>query len=164
MSLASDDRHAAVASVDAKNGNRDIWVLDTTTSRQSRTSFDAGLDDSPTWYPDRQHILFVGQRRGFWAIFQKAIGAATNEEAISLTKAASAAAFASAIFRQTARSSFSNGRRQTNPARQTSGSYGRERRLQHHTCRQTLSRARRHFRPTENGLLIKATILVSRHK
>ena len=82
MSLASDDRHAAVASVDPKNGNRDIWVLDTATSTQSRTSFDAGVDDSPTWFPDRQHILFVGQRRGFWAIFQKAIAAATNEEAI----------------------------------------------------------------------------------
>ena len=39
-------------------------------------------DDSPTWFPDRQHILFVGQRRGFWAIFQKAIAAATKEEAI----------------------------------------------------------------------------------
>ena len=82
VSLASDDRHAAVASVDPKNGNRDIWVLDTARSTQSRTSFDAGLDDSPTWFPDRQHILFVGQRRGFWAIFQKAIAAATNEEAI----------------------------------------------------------------------------------
>ncbi len=82
MSLASDDRHTAVARVDLQTGNRDIWVLDTATSTQSRTSFDAGSDDSPMWFPDRQHILFVGQRGGFWAIFRKAIAEATSEEAI----------------------------------------------------------------------------------
>ena len=80
MSLASDDRHAAVATVDLQTGNRDIWVLDTVTSTQSRASFDAGEDDSPIWFPDRQHILFVGRRGGAWAIVRKAITEARNEE------------------------------------------------------------------------------------
>ena len=34
------------------------------------------------WFPDRQHILFIGRRRGAWAILRRAIGEVTNEETV----------------------------------------------------------------------------------
>ena len=80
--LAPDDQRVAVATHDTQTGNRDVSVLDTTTSTQTRTTFDPGEDDSPVWYRDRQQLLFVGRRGGSWALLRKTIGEATKEEVL----------------------------------------------------------------------------------
>jgi eukaryotic-like serine/threonine-protein kinase len=82
MSLAADDRHVAVARIEPKNGNRDIFVIDAATNAENRISFDTSEDDSPTWAPDGRQVLFVGQRADAWAVISKATVAATKEQVL----------------------------------------------------------------------------------
>jgi Tol biopolymer transport system component/tRNA A-37 threonylcarbamoyl transferase component Bud32 len=82
MALAPDDTRAAVARIDPQTGNRDIWVVDSTTNAESRVSFDAGEDDAPVWAVGGQQVLFVGQRPDSWSIISKATVAATKEQVL----------------------------------------------------------------------------------
>ena len=40
----------------------DLWVVDTTTQRLQRLTFEPGNDDSPQWAPDSRHVYFVAKR------------------------------------------------------------------------------------------------------
>jgi Tol biopolymer transport system component len=82
MSLAADDRRVAIARIDAKTGDRDIWIIDSASGAESRVSFAAGEDDAPAWGVGGQKVLFVGQRDDSWSIVSQATLAATKEQVL----------------------------------------------------------------------------------
>ena len=49
----------------------DIWILDTTTGRTSRATFDAGLELAAAWSADGKQLAFNSNRHGVLDIFMK---------------------------------------------------------------------------------------------
>jgi eukaryotic-like serine/threonine-protein kinase len=49
----------------------DIWILDTTTGRTSRSTFDAGAELSAAWSADGRQLVFNSNRHGVFDIFLK---------------------------------------------------------------------------------------------
>ena len=47
-----------VAYVDAKNGQRDIWIYSRSQKQASRVTDDAASDSNPIWHPDGKRIIY----------------------------------------------------------------------------------------------------------
>ncbi len=45
-----------------RNGNKDIWIIDTQTNETRQLTFDPGRDDEPVWDPLRGRIVFTSDR------------------------------------------------------------------------------------------------------
>jgi Tol biopolymer transport system component len=76
FSISPDGRSVAAS----REG--DIWVFDQRRGTSSRFTFDPSADTFPIWSPDASRIVFLSNRNGRTAVYQKAANAATNEELI----------------------------------------------------------------------------------
>ncbi len=56
------------------NGNRDVWLLETTRGVLSRFTFNAAVDAYPVWTPDGSQIAFASSRKGSLDLYQKPAG------------------------------------------------------------------------------------------
>ena len=62
-----DGRHLAFWS--DRDGNWDIYVMDSDGSKQRRLTDHSANDHSPSWSPDGRHLAFVSDRAGSWGIY-----------------------------------------------------------------------------------------------
>jgi Tol biopolymer transport system component len=73
--LSPDGRRVAVdRTVD---NNVDVWLSDAV--RQTRFTFDAGVDNLPIWSPDGSRIVFRSTRKNAYDLYQKPSSGAGNE-------------------------------------------------------------------------------------
>ena len=72
IDLSPDGTRAAVQRSDIQTGNSDIWLIDLTRSLISRFTFDAGVDDDPTWSPDGKYVYFSNTASGRYVVQRKA--------------------------------------------------------------------------------------------
>ena len=75
ISLSADSQRGAV--VRTVQSNADIWLIDS--SRTSRFTFDASLDQFPIWSPDGRRIAFRSNRTGAYNLDVKPAGGASAE-------------------------------------------------------------------------------------
>ncbi len=52
-----------------KDGNWDIWVVNTDGTGSTRLTQDLGIDAMPVWLPDGSGIVYRSTRDGAWAIW-----------------------------------------------------------------------------------------------
>ena len=83
--LAPDGQRVAVQR--AVQGNRDVWLIDTSRGRQDRFTFDTSNDGLPLWSPDGRHVVFTALRHSAYDLFQKAANRAGDERPVLLTEA-----------------------------------------------------------------------------
>lgn len=70
----------AVARVDPRTSNYDLWLLDVAHGTDSRFTFNPGNSWSPVWSPDGSRILFAASHGLKWGIYQKPTTGAGKEE------------------------------------------------------------------------------------
>ena len=58
----------------------DIWILDASTGRASRFTFDPAADFDPVWSPNGDRIVFSSNRRGPLDLYLKRVGGDAREE------------------------------------------------------------------------------------
>jgi len=80
LSVSPDGKRVAVERNDPATQNRDIWILDVAGGAATRFTSDPGWEAFPTWSPDGSRIIFTSNRSGVYELYQKAVGAAGNEE------------------------------------------------------------------------------------
>ena len=91
--LSPDGKRAAVVIPDPESGNRDIWIVDSTTGTQTRFSFDPANDWIPVWSPEGNSIVFASDRNEKSTIYRKAIAGNEQEEELVRTPAELGGAF-----------------------------------------------------------------------
>jgi len=65
----------ALAFVSTRDGNPEIYVMDSSGGNQQRLTFNPTGDWRPAWLPDSKHLLFVSDRDGNNDIYQLAVPA-----------------------------------------------------------------------------------------
>ena len=58
----------------------DIWIVDASTGRASRFTFDPGADFDPVWAPSGDRIVFSSNRRGPLDLYEKRVSGDASEE------------------------------------------------------------------------------------
>ena len=58
-----------IAFVSNRDGNNEIYVMDTQGGNLKNLSRNAAYDGAPAWSPDGQHIAFISNRDGDWAFY-----------------------------------------------------------------------------------------------
>jgi serine/threonine protein kinase/WD40 repeat protein len=79
--LSPDETRIAMDTPDAQ-GNRDIWIVDTTRGTPSRLTFKPLLDSQPTWSPDGKSIAWSCSTAGSLGICRKSVNGATEETSL----------------------------------------------------------------------------------
>lgn len=64
----SPDR-GSVAFVRDVAGNRDVYVVDLSTARERRLTYDAGRDDLPKFSPDGNYVSYSARRDRLWQVY-----------------------------------------------------------------------------------------------
>ena len=82
--LSPDGKRVAVDGVDPQ-GNRDLWLIDLTTGKPTRFTFDPAQDLFAVWSPDGSRIVFSSDQEGPRHIYQKAATGAGQEELLLKT-------------------------------------------------------------------------------
>ncbi len=71
------------AAVSVNEGsNRDIWLFDIARGLRTRFTFDPAEENSVTWSPDGEDLLFASNRKGSYDIFRKAANGSGSEVAL----------------------------------------------------------------------------------
>ena len=77
--LSPDENQVLMELMDP-NGNGDIYMLDLARGARTRLTIDPGNDRYPIWSPDGTRIIWVSNRGGSWALYQKSASGAGPEE------------------------------------------------------------------------------------
>jgi dipeptidyl aminopeptidase/acylaminoacyl peptidase len=81
MKVSPDGSRAVVAQNDPRQpGNSDLWVVDLTSGRSTRFTFDPAFDGQPVWSPDGRYIAWQSQRGGAMDIYRKAADGSGADE------------------------------------------------------------------------------------
>ena len=88
--LSPDDRQVALdRSID---GNRDVWLIETTRGVATRLTFDPANDSGPIWSPDGARIVFrSGRKAGVQDLYQKLASGAGSDELLFASPVSKAA-------------------------------------------------------------------------
>jgi eukaryotic-like serine/threonine-protein kinase len=79
--LSPDEKRVAVARIDPKTRNGDIYVTDLARGgATSRLTFDAADDRSPVWSPDGSHVVWSSHRGGKYQLYQKLASGTGQDE------------------------------------------------------------------------------------
>jgi Tol biopolymer transport system component len=78
--LSSDGLHVAVDRT--VQGNRDVWLMDPSSGRLTRFTFDPNIDGFPVWSPDGREVAFESARKGSYDIYVKPSSGVASERAI----------------------------------------------------------------------------------
>lgn len=78
--LSRDGRKVAVDIDDPQSSNTDVWVIETGHASRSRLTFDPGQDEAPLWSEDGKRILWLSDRGGKNAFYEKTSDGASNQE------------------------------------------------------------------------------------
>jgi Tol biopolymer transport system component len=80
MTLSPDAKRLAVERTDPVSQNRDIWVIDVATGKETQFTSDPAWDAFPLWSPDGSRIVFTSNRSGVFDLYQKRLQGAGSEE------------------------------------------------------------------------------------
>ena len=80
MMLSPDAKRVAVERTDPVNQNRDIWVIDVATGKETQFTSDPAWDAFPLWSPDGSRIVFTSNRSGVFDLYEKRLNGAGAEE------------------------------------------------------------------------------------
>ncbi len=78
--VLSPDETLIAAGIPDAQGNRDIWIVDTTRGTPTRFNFNPLLDSQPTWSPDGKSIAWSCSTAGSLGICRKSVSGAGQEE------------------------------------------------------------------------------------
>jgi Tol biopolymer transport system component len=82
VALARDGKRALVSLIDSQNGS-DLWLLDLgRDGLATRFTFDPANQNAPLWSPDGSRLVFSSNRKGSFALYQKASSGAGSEEVL----------------------------------------------------------------------------------
>jgi Tol biopolymer transport system component len=79
VSLAPDERRAAVTIEVGTPPSRDIWIVDLQTGRRDRLTVDPSGDDLPVWSPDGAVVYYSSSRTGAANLFRKPLDTSPEE-------------------------------------------------------------------------------------
>lgn len=74
LRISPDGQKLALNITNAKDGTRDIWVIDLIRGTSSRITFQTGMNNGPVWSPDGRTIVYAYDRDGPPHLFKKALG------------------------------------------------------------------------------------------
>jgi len=77
-SISPDGRFVALQGF--KDGNFDVWLVETARDSVTRFTSDPADDAQPTWSPDSSSIVFASSRKGQFNLYQKSINGALGSE------------------------------------------------------------------------------------
>ena len=81
--LAPDGQWVAAGRV--VEGNVDVWLINVGRAVPSRFTFDAAVDNAPTWSPDGSQVVFRSSRKGVHDLFEKAVSGTSDEQPLLMT-------------------------------------------------------------------------------
>lgn len=80
LTLSPDGKRIAFERTDPQTMNRDIWLLDVSSGKETRLTSDPAWEAFPLWSPDGSRIVFTSNRGGAFDLYQTAsTGTATEE-------------------------------------------------------------------------------------
>jgi Tol biopolymer transport system component len=80
LTLSSDGKRIAFERTDPQTMNRDIWLLDIASGKETRFTSDPGWEAFPLWSPDGRRIIFTSNRSGAFDLYQKSSTGTAAEE------------------------------------------------------------------------------------
>ena len=82
-SLSPNGRHIAV--MRTVDGNRDVWLLETTRGVLSRFTSENAANSGPRWSPNGQQVVFNSNRSGVFDLYVKSMASAEGDELLLAT-------------------------------------------------------------------------------
>lgn len=80
LTLSPDGKRVAFERTDPQTQNRDIWLLDVASGKETRFTSDPAWEAFPLGSPDGSHIIFTSNRGGAFDLYQKASTGTAAEE------------------------------------------------------------------------------------
>ena len=71
LSLSPDGKRIAFERTDPQTMNRDIWLIDAASGKETRFTSDPAWEAFPLWSPDGSRIIFTSNRSGAFDLYQK---------------------------------------------------------------------------------------------
>ena len=80
LTISRDGKRVAFERTDPPTMNRDIWLLDVASGKETRFTSDPAWEAFPLWSPDGSRIIFTSNRSGAFDLYQKSSSSSTAEE------------------------------------------------------------------------------------
>ncbi|MGB2869187.1 MAG: protein kinase [Bacteroidota bacterium] len=80
--LSPNGRQIASSVFDFKSHNNSIWIFDVARGTKSRFTFTASYNQSPTWSPDGNRIMYSSNQDGTYNLYQKPTSGGGSEEVL----------------------------------------------------------------------------------